>query len=319
MGADMNKHNLFTSSSRKISIFFIKLIILLGLILAFLWFLSPQYSGNFHVALIDKVERLESIDSPKIVLIGNSNVAFGFNSEEIEEAFGMPVVNMGLHGALGNPFHEEMAKLNVCEGDIYIICHSNYVDDGSIGDPSVAWITIENHPELWKLVRREDIKSLFLSYPIYLKKCVFLWVTNGGNQVPDTVYSRAAFNEYGDIEWEDNGLNWTFSDDTYVPWVTDNAIVRINSLNDYLTERGATLLIAGYPIANGEYTPPKDLFVDFQNYLESTMDAPVISDFTDYFLDYKYFYNSDMHLNNEGKEIRTQQLIKDLENYLNEN
>ena len=43
---------------------------------------------------------------------------FGFNSEEIEEAMGMPVVNMGLHGGMGNAFHEEMGKLNVQPGRI---------------------------------------------------------------------------------------------------------------------------------------------------------------------------------------------------------
>lgn len=48
-------------------------------------------------------------------------MAFGFQSEQIEEAFGLPVVNLGLHGGLGNAFHEEMAKINVCEGDIYYL------------------------------------------------------------------------------------------------------------------------------------------------------------------------------------------------------
>ena len=82
--------------------FILKLILFLGITAGFLLHLSPQYLGNYQASLIDKVQRLESIHEPKIVLIGDSNLAFGIDSEKIEEAFDMPVVNMGLHGGLGN-------------------------------------------------------------------------------------------------------------------------------------------------------------------------------------------------------------------------
>ena len=107
--------------------------------------------GKLQASLIDKVQRLENLHEPKIVLIGDSNLAFGIDSEKIEEAFGMPVVNMGLHGGLGNAFHEEMTRLNVTEGDIYIICHCSYSDDGQLKNKELAWITLENHPSLWKI------------------------------------------------------------------------------------------------------------------------------------------------------------------------
>ncbi len=81
----------------------------------------PQYLNNYMAALIDKNERLCSIDEPKIVLVGNSNLAFGINSAMIEEAFSMPVVNMGMHGGIGNPFNEQAAVQNVHEGDIVIL------------------------------------------------------------------------------------------------------------------------------------------------------------------------------------------------------
>ena len=45
------------------------------------------------------------------------------------------------------------------------------------------------------------------------------------------------------------------------------------------------------------------------------LDCPVISDYRDYFFDYKYFYNSFLHLTTEGAALRTEQLIEDLEEY----
>lgn len=75
------------------------------------------------------------------------------------------------------------------------------------------------------------------------------------------------------------------------------------------------MVVAGYPIGKGEYTPPKEDFVEFQAKLAERLDCPVISDYRDYFFDYKYFYNSFLHLTTEGAELRTEQLIEDLEGY----
>ena len=91
-----------------LSILIFKCFIFCTIVAGAVWEIMPQYDTSYNAALHDKIDRIEMIEEPKIVLIGNSNVAFGFDSEMIEEAFGMPVVNMGLHGALGNAFHEEM-------------------------------------------------------------------------------------------------------------------------------------------------------------------------------------------------------------------
>lgn len=72
-----------------------------------------QYLGSYQTSLTDKVRRLEEIEEPKVVLVGNSNVAFGIDSEKIEKAFDIPVVNLELHGDLGNAFHENIAKLSI--------------------------------------------------------------------------------------------------------------------------------------------------------------------------------------------------------------
>ena len=97
----MSRHNLFTSNFKEIGKFIMKCFLFLGIVVGVLLYLSPQYLGNYQASLIDKVERLESIEEPKIVLIGDSNLAFGIDSEKIEEGHGIPVVNMGLHGGFG--------------------------------------------------------------------------------------------------------------------------------------------------------------------------------------------------------------------------
>ena len=52
-------------------------------------------------------------------------------------------------------------------------------------------------------------------------------------------YSRDAFNEYGDIEWEDHGLETEFSEfSVLVPKISDSVAKRLNDLNTYFENRG---------------------------------------------------------------------------------
>ncbi len=78
--------------------------------------------------------------------------------------------------------------------------------------------------------------------------------------------------------------------------------------------RGAVLVIAGYPIAYGEYsTFDASDFAEFKTALQSKLNCPIISDYADYFFPYSYFYDTQYHLTAEGADVRAQQLIKDLE------
>ena len=311
----MNKHSLSTSNFKRNSIFIIKLIIAFALLTGYVYNVLPQYEQQYTASLIDKVHRLESFDEPKIVLLGNSNLTFGTNSELIEEAMGMPVVNIGLHGGNGNAFHEEMAKYNVTSGDVYVLCHSGYNDKNSILEPSTAWITIENHFHLWKILRATDVKILAKSFPVYLKKSLNLYSSGTGNQDPGGVYARSAFNEFGDVAVLREGNQYTFEKEVGAPEIGDISIARINKLNEYLTERGASLVVASYPIGNGRLTTDAFEFINFQEQLTEKLDCPVISNYVDYMFNYRYFYDTNVHLTSEGAALRTAQLISDLKRW----
>lgn len=315
MVQSMNKRNLFTFNFKKNSIFIFKFFIAMCLLLFYIFNMLPQYENGYCASLIDKVNRLKSINEPKIVLLGNSNLAFGIDSKMLEESMNMPVVNMGLHGGDGNAFHEEMAKINVVSGDIYVLCHSEYADDNIIPEPMTAWSSIENHLSLWKILRVDDITTMGKAFPIYLKKCLGLYSSGTGNLDLGGCYSRSAFNEYGDVALEREGSEYTFEQKVEPSKINDTSIDRINQLNTYLLERGATLVIAGYPIGNGKLTADADEFINFQEELEKRLDCPNISNYVDYMFDYSYFYNTNLHLNSEGAKLRTMQLIKDLKHW----
>ena len=276
---------------------------------------------DYMASLIDKVKRLKSINVPKIILVGNSNLSFGMDSKMLEEAVNMPVVNLGLHGGLGNEFHENIAKLNINSGDIVIICHSTYSDDSRIDDIELSWHTLEYHKDLWEILKPEEYFDMAIAFPKYWRKSIQKIIKR--INLPEnleTAYSRKAFNKYGDVAIKpDSGIQdedeifWSGREKA--PQVNDICTNRLNELNKYANKKGATLLIAGYPISHGKYSPPDEEYEKFQAKLKEKLDCEIISDFRDYFMPYPCFYDFTLHLNKEGTRIRTQQLIKDIKRW----
>lgn len=299
---------------------FAKLFIMTLILFVFCFVIvMPQYQYNNQAALIDKVARLESLEGPKITLVGNSNLAFGIDSALLEKETGMPVANMGLHGGVGNVFNEQAAKINIDEGDLIILSPSSFHDEDKIKNPELAWITIENNLSLWRFIRMKDIPDMVKAYPTYLKKCIDMWSNGTGNVDTDPIYSRTKYNEYGDNFYPrpestpDLDLSYVA-----VPTISEEYVNRINELNEYVSKRGATLLIAAYPIAWHEDAPSKEEYKAFEKELRERVDCQVISDYTDYCYEPKYFFNTYLHLTEEGARMRTLQLARDIENYRKE-
>ena len=178
----MSKRSSSTSNSntRAVCVILAKLIAVFAAYLAiFFGVVAPQYINGYNASIIDKISRLESIDEPKIVLVGNSNVAFGIRSDLIEDALGMPVVNLGLHAGLGNSFHDSMTQFNVRPGDIVVFLP--YTFDDSSFNPVLAWTTIENHFDLWKVVPQKYYWDMLKAFPTYEKRALELYLDGTGN------------------------------------------------------------------------------------------------------------------------------------------
>lgn len=299
-----------SSSKIKYRSFIIKVLIFLVLFIGIIGFVLPEYENSYTAALIDKIDRLESIDGPKIVLIGNSNLVYGINSALIEEELGMPVVNMGLHGGLGNSFHERMMKLNVHEGDIYIVCHSTYWDEEDLDDPVLTWVAIEEHPSLWRLINKRDYPDMYKAFSTYFKHAI-VHHANGEDMIDKDRYD---FNEYGDIGTYRAYEGYILDAEWYPFAVGENNISRLNEWNSFLRDKGATMLVAGYPIIEGELTAERQLFKEAEASLIDSLECDYISDCDDYMYPEELFL-SQLHLTTEGADIRTRQLIEDLKNW----
>lgn len=280
-------------------------------------FVCPQYTHEYTGSFLDKMRRLESINEPKIILVGNSNLSFGIQSDLMEKALGMPVVNLGLHGGLGNTFHQRMVMFNLRKGDVVVVCHLTYDNrNEDVLQPELVWITLENYFKYWRVLRFKDFSGSLKEFFKYIYRCVDRKIHNLDVENPEAgAYSRSSFNKYGDIaKFREYGIA---KDVAYaLPEVGDQYIEHFNKYVKFCEKKGARVFIAGYPIFDDGRGFDFGPYDSFQEELSRKAGCPVISDFKNYVFDKDLFYDVNLHLNTEGAKLRTEQLIKDLKRHV---
>ncbi|HAN21269.1 MAG: hypothetical protein A2Y15_02320 [Clostridiales bacterium GWF2_36_10] len=284
------------------------------IVITIIYFVPPQYTDGYNASILDKYERLTSINEPKIILVGGSNFAFGIDSKLITDELNMPVVNLGLHAGLGSEFILELSKKGINSGDIIIVGLEYALYKDSI-DSSLAWTTIENNTYLYSCITKEHIYEMIYNAPEYALNKAIKFIFN--NDLNSGMYVRSAFNEYGDNIYnrtenimEDEYLNTsmvTISNNILM----DDIIEYLNNYYDYAVELGAEVYIT-FPCVNSLSIAEGTNIIGFYNKLKNEVNIPIISNIEDYILNPNLFYDTNYHLNNDGVRIRTNKLIEDI-------
>ena len=93
---------------------------------------TPIDDDNYLYEYNKKIALLQHTDSPRIIFIGGSNLAFGLKSKIIEESLKHHVVNFGLHAGIGIRYLLEDALEYINKSDIVIVAaeYSNFFNGG---------------------------------------------------------------------------------------------------------------------------------------------------------------------------------------------
>jgi hypothetical protein len=128
-------------------------------VFTFFWNPKLPAENNYLAATIDKHERLRTTHSPRIILIGGSNLAFGIKSEILERELGLPLVNMGLVGPLGIPFMLEEVEGEIGPGDVVVLSLEYELFSGT-GAEGVLRQALELRPSSFRFVPASRWKNL---------------------------------------------------------------------------------------------------------------------------------------------------------------
>ena len=299
------------------------IVLLVGLVL------PPQYDATFYGQLPDMYRRLAETEGKKIVIIGNSAVAFGVNSalcEELLQAGGedYAVCNFGLYGVLGTKMMLELAKDCLEEGDIVVFMPELATQTLSLYfSAQEAWYALDGDMTLfWKFSGTEREK-LVGNYTGYVSEKYQLY-RSGQAAEPSGVYARASFDEHGDMIASGREYNIMQDGvDANNPIVLSSAlfsedfIAYVNAYYADIREKGVEMYYAFPPMNEAALQEAEQESVDdFYSFVRESFDFPIMSDISSRIMEKEYFYDSNFHLNQAGMIHNTVNLVNDLKNQL---
>jgi len=298
---------------------FFLLTVVPGYLIIGAFFLPMQYDKTFMGELKYKYERLRESEGKRIVLLGGSSLAFGIDSALIEEYLpDYEVVNFGMYAALGTTAMFDLTIDEIRSGDIVII--SPEQNDQALSDyfnAEIMWQGLDGSVSLLSRFNRDKLQKLMGQFPYFAVNKWNYW-KNHNMPVPTGVYSRAAFNQYGDIEWADckqNIMPMGYDTTTLVEFSDrlpeKEFLQECNQYIDTLTERGCKVWY--------RFAPMNDLAVDdsididaYYDQLQQSLHCEMMGNPNDMIMDAKWFYDTNFHLNQSGRVYNTRQIIRDI-------
>lgn len=290
------------------------------LILAVWGFSLPaQYGNTFVGELPAKRARLAAeSDKPRLVIVGGSAVAFGVDSALLaQELPAYQPVNFGLYAALGTRVMLDLSIKELRPGDLVIIMpeQQRQALSDTIGVESL-WQAVDGDFSALGCLHARDFGPVLGAFPQFAGTKFRYFLT--GAPEPDGVYRCSSFNTAGDV------VNPLCSANTmpegYDPTMSirfDNAMLGADfcaALNDYTAKAekiGATVYYH-FPPMNAAAVENADNIDAYADFLQTQITALLAGDPHTCVMDAGWFYDTNFHLNADGKTVFTRQFIRDL-------
>lgn len=291
--------------------------------------LPPQYSQTYYGELAEMYHKLQTAEGKKIVVIGNSNVAFGVDSalaETLLKEAGLDysVCNFGLYGALGTKMMCELADGQLRNGDIVIFTPE--LDSQSLSlyfSAEEAWNALDSNMGMYFDFSSETKGSLAGGYFGYVARKLSACQSGKAAEGSD-VYARASFDENCDLKNYPRPHNvMPDGSDLNNPIFLDGSLFSedflayINEFAGRLNRSGVQIYYSYAPVNAGAVSDgERQKAESLDQYLFNALSFRVISNLEDYIMDSDWFYDSNHHLNESGMTVRTVQLVNDIKNEL---
>jgi hypothetical protein len=277
----------------------------------------------------DKDRRLARPGPPRILLVGGSNLPFGFRSSLLQESAGRPVLNLGLHFGLGRDLMLRQVEENVRAGDIVVLSLEHVhlfqrfrpalvrllaVQPRAaryLGPADVAFVLDEGLSALSSLARHPSRVASF-------------------DEVPDTSYWQQFFDKNGDntrprprtAKGGKGGRRGVFTIDDgqifagFSDAALEEGIDRLNRFAAHCRSRGAQAVYSFPPIPDSYGTREGAVLSTIGNRLEQRLEMPLLDDPFEQLLPEADFYDSGYHLTDDASLRRSQRMAERLTPYL---
>ena len=281
--------------------------------------LPVQFGDTFMGELKSKYERLKETSGKRIVLVGGSGVAFDCDSALMDDFFpSYEIVNFGMYAGLGTKAVMDLSENYIHEGDIVIL--SPEQSEQTFSDyfnGEYMWQAADGAFGMLRDLKSENFEAMLGNFPRFaLEKLNY--VMKGQKPQTDSIYQKKSFNTYGDIELDTcrenilpNGYDVNqkvrFTEDVVQPEFMDY----MNDWAKRLEKKGAVVWYRYCPVNKLSVEDMDDLAA-YDVFLRQKLDFPVIGNPENSLMEADWFFDTNFHLNQPGKEVNTVQLIRDM-------
>lgn len=281
--------------------------------------LPVQFGDTFMGELKSKYERLKETSGKRIVLVGGSGVAFDCDSALMDDFFpSYEIVNFGMYAGLGTKAVMDLSENYIHEGDIVIL--SPEQSEQTFSDyfnGEYMWQAADGAFGMLRDLKSENFDAMLGNFPRFaLEKLNY--VMKGQKPQTDSIYQKKSFNTYGDIELDTcrenilpNGYDVNqkvrFTEDVVQPEFMDY----MNDWAKRLEKKGAVVWYRYCPVNKLSVEDMDDLAA-YDVFLCQKLDFPVIGNPENSLMEAEWFFDTNFHLNQPGKEVNTVQLIRDM-------
>lgn len=281
--------------------------------------LPVQFGDTFMGELKSKYERLKETSGKRIVLVGGSGVAFDCDSALMDDFFpSYEIVNFGMYAGLGTKAVMDLSENYIHEGDIVIL--SPEQGEQTFSDyfnGEYMWQAADGAFGMLRDLKSENFDAMLGNFPRFaLGKLNY--VMKGQKPQTDSIYQKKSFNTYGDIELDTcrenilpNGYDVNqkvrFTEDVVQPEFMDY----MNDWAKRLEKKGAVVWYRYCPVNKLSVEDMDDLAA-YDVFLRQKLDFPVIGNPENSLMEAEWFFDTNFHLNQPGKEVNTVQLIRDM-------
>lgn len=311
---------------------FIAIQLAIGAVLTKSYFSQNQY--GYMAAFEDKLALLKAPSDPRLVLLGGSNVAFGFDSERLSEQMNLPVVNAGLHAALGLDFYLALAEKHSRKGDVVVLIPEWAMMSGLFSPEEIQLKQLlRASPSAWSFDFASDrIETKAFFDHMALQEFASM-IQDGAKFRTDSEtkraitnarrpgkYSRLNFNSSGDFIGH-RSLGTT-KDISSLPFSVvfrkgrfEKTVTRINELASLLEERGVRLCLA-YPPTPKPFAEKCATEISLcHEFLRQRLEIPILHEPQKSSYPVNHFFDTVYHLNGKGTAKRTGLLIRSLKQH----
>lgn len=308
------------------SIVIILVALLVPIVLVLLGFCSPAQFGETYSGELSYMDRrLRQTEGKKIVLIGNSALAFGLRSDLLASEFsGYSVVNFGLYGAIGTKTMLDLSRSAIREGDIVIVAPERNAQAQSLYfSASETWPAMDGAFSMLGRLKKENIGAMAGNYFGFLSR-KFGYLTGGAGPAVSGVYQQSAFDDgngrevgYMTYRRDCNRMAGGYDANNPIDFseeLQQDFLDYLNEYNSFVKKRGAALYYGFTPCNRSglKAGTDRECLDAYCDRLRAALDFPVLGDPNAYVLDQEWFYDTNFHVNSAGMYVFTDRVAEDL-------